>query len=79
MLVRQGWSSYHALQTAVTKRLSNRWQGSATYTLSGLWDALLRPFSGTQPVPFPTSPDMGGEFTLSAADLRHRSVFNGIW
>jgi hypothetical protein len=79
MVVREGWSSYHALQTAVTKRLGNRWQGSATYTLSGLWDALPRPFSGTQPVSFPTVPDMGGEFTLSAADLRHRAVFNGIW
>ena len=79
MVVREGWSSYHALQMAVTKRLSQRWQGSATYTLSGLWDAQPRPFSGIAPVPFPTSPDMGGEFTLSAADLRHRAVFNGIW
>jgi len=79
MVVREGWSSYHALQTAVTKRLSNRWQGSATYTLSGLWDAMPRAFSGTQPVPFETLPDMGGEFTLSASDLRHRTVFNGIW
>ena len=79
MVVREGWSSYHALQTAVTKRLSNRWQGSATYTLSGLWDAMPRPFTGLQQVTFPTSPDMGGEFTLSASDLRHRMVFNGIW
>jgi hypothetical protein len=79
MVVREGWSSYHALQTAVTKRLSNRWQGSATYTLSGLWDAMPRAFSGTQPVPFETLPDLGGEFTLSASDLRHRTVFNGIW
>ena len=79
MVVREGWSSYHALQTAITKRLSNRWQGSATYTLSGLWDAMPRAFSGTQPVPFETLPDMGGEFTLSASDLRHRTVFNGIW
>jgi carboxypeptidase family protein len=79
MLVREGWSSYHALQTAVTKRLSNRWQGSATYTLSGFWDAQPRPFTGTQHVSFPTSPDMGGEFSLSASDLRHRAVLNGIW
>jgi hypothetical protein len=79
MVVRGGRSSYHALQTAVTKRLSNRWQGSATYTLSGLWDATPPPFQGLAPVPFETSPDMGGEFTLSAADLRHRAVFNGIW
>lgn len=41
--VRTGWSSYHAVQTSVTKRLSNRWQGSATYTLGGLWNAEGRP------------------------------------
>jgi len=79
MVVREGRSSYHALQTAITKRLSSRWQGSATYTLSGLWDAMPRPFSGTAPVAFATSPDMGDEFTLSASDLRHRAVLNGIW
>jgi hypothetical protein len=79
MVVREGWSSYHALQAAITKRLSNRWQGSATYTLSGFWDAMPRPFTGIEHVSFPTSPDMGGEFTLSASDLRHRTVFNGIW
>jgi hypothetical protein len=79
MVIRGGRSSYHALQTAVTKRLSNRWQGSATYTLSGLWDATPPPFQGLAPVTFETAPDMGGEFTLSAADLRHRAVFNGIW
>ena len=79
MVIRGGRSSYHALQTAVTKRLSNRWQGSATYTLSGLWDATPPPFQGLAPVPFPTSPDMGNEFTLAVTDLRHRAVFNGIW
>ena len=77
--VRTGWSSYHALQTGLTKRLSNRWQGSATYTLSGLWDAEAPPLSGLNAVPFETAPDLGGEFTLSASDLRHRAVFNGIW
>jgi hypothetical protein len=79
MVIRGGRSSYHALQTAITKRMSNRWQGSATYTLSGLWDATPPPFQGLAPVAFETSPDMGNEFTLSAADLRHRAVFNGIW
>jgi hypothetical protein len=79
MLVRMGRSSYHALQTAITKRLSRKWQGSATYTLSGLWDAFPPAFSGTAPVPFPTAADLGGEWSLSSADLRHRAVFNGIW
>jgi Carboxypeptidase regulatory-like domain/TonB dependent receptor len=33
MTVQNGRSTYHALQTAFTKRMSNRWQASATYTL----------------------------------------------
>jgi hypothetical protein len=79
MVVRMGRSSYHALQTAVTKRFSNHWQGAATYTLSGLWDAYPPAFSGVTPVPFKTQPDLGGEWSLSAGDLRHRAVLNGIW
>jgi hypothetical protein len=85
LLVRTGRSSYHGLQTSFTKRMSNRWQASATYTLSGLWDAESVPFTGDPatsrfiPVPFATAPDMGGEWALSNSDLRHRMVFNGIW
>ena len=79
MAARTGRSSYHALQTAFTKRLANRWQAAATYTLSGLWDAESRPFSGLEMVSFPTAPDLGGEFTLGQTDQRHRAVFNGIW
>jgi hypothetical protein len=79
MSIRTGWSSYHALQTSFTKRMSNRWQASATYTLSGLWNAEAPPMSGLQPVPFPTAPDLGGEFTFDPTDQRHRAVFNGIW
>jgi hypothetical protein len=85
MQAHTGWSSYHALQTVFTKRLSNRWQASATYTLSGLWESDSLPFTGDPatnrfvPVPFPTAPDMGGEWALSEADQRHRAVFNGIW
>jgi carboxypeptidase family protein/TonB-dependent receptor-like protein len=72
-------SAYHALQTGFTKRFSRTWQGSATYTLSGLWNADTKPFSGLQPVPFATAPDLGGEWGLSSDDQRHRAVFNGIW
>ncbi|MBI3048930.1 MAG: TonB-dependent receptor [Acidobacteria bacterium] len=79
MQAHTGWSSYHALQTVFTKRLSNRWQASGTYTLSGFWDAYPPPISGIEPVPFPVAPDLGGEFTLSKNDVRHRAVFNGIW
>ena len=79
LIARTGWSSYHAFQTAFTKRLSNRWQGSATYTLSALRSAEAPPHSGLEQVPFPTAPDFGGEFTFDATDQRHRAMFNGIW
>ncbi|PYR15263.1 MAG: hypothetical protein DMF94_32475 [Acidobacteria bacterium] len=72
-------SAYHALQTGFTRRFSNRWQANATYTLSGLWSADTKPFSGLQQVTFATAPDLGGEWGLSADDVRHRGVFNGIW
>jgi len=74
-----GRSSYHALQTSVTKRFSQRWQGAATYTLSGLWNADTKPFSGLEQLTMDTVPDLGGEWGLSADDQRHRMVLNGIW
>jgi len=72
-------SAYHALLTGFTKRFSDNWQASATYTLSGLWNADTKPFSGLQQVTFPTADDLGGQWGLSADDQRHRLVFNGIW
>ena len=69
----QGWSNYHGLSTALTKRLSERWQASATYLLSAVWDAQ------SSPAPFEVAPDLGGEYSLAATDQRHRVVFNGIW
>jgi hypothetical protein len=72
-------SNYHGLQTAFTKRFSNRWQASATYTLSWLYNADTKPFSGLKQVTFDTVPDLGGEYGLSADDQRHRAVFNAIW
>jgi hypothetical protein len=62
-------SAYHAVQTSVTKRLSNRWQASANYTLAWLYNADSRPFTGERDasgnitlfqVPFDTQPDLGG-------------------
>ena len=79
MNVHTARSAYHALVTGFTKRFSNRWQASATYTLSGHWTADTRPFSGLYMVPFPTAPDLGGEWGLSEDDQRHRAVFSGIW
>jgi hypothetical protein len=79
MNVHTARSAYHGLVTGFTKRFSNRWQASATYSLSGFWTADTRPFSGLFMVPFPTAPDLGGEWGLSEDDQRHRAVFSGIW
>jgi hypothetical protein len=79
MNVMGGRSNYHALQTALTKRMANRWQASATYTLGQLKDLDRLPFSGLERVTFKVAPDLGGEYTLAAGDQRHRAVFNGIW
>src|SRR2546428_10497323 len=79
MNVMGGRSNSHGMQTAFTKRLSQRWQASGTYTLSWLYDMSAPPFSGNQPVPFRVAPDLGGEYTLAAPDQRPRATFNGIW
>jgi hypothetical protein len=77
-------ANQHALQTSFTRRFSGRWQASANYTLSILKDAGPRPlvFNTTsgeyETVPFPTAPDLGGEYAISEGDQRHRAVFNGI-
>ena len=74
-----GRSDYHAVQTALTKRFSNNWQGSITYTVGGLWNAIPRPLSGRSIVNFDVPGDLGDEYTLAETDQRHRVVFNGIW
>jgi hypothetical protein len=85
-----GKANYHALETAFSKRFSQRWQASATYTLSQFKDAnpvpLLPgcdyPMSAPGVCNVPISnlrPDLGGEYGLAVGDQRHRAVFNGIW
>jgi hypothetical protein len=74
-----GRSNYHGLQTAFTKRLSQRWQASGTYTLGWQYDESVAAMSGIQRVPFPVAPDLGGEYALATGDQRHRATFNGIW
>lgn len=69
----EGRSDYHGLQTALTKRFSQNWQASATYTLSRFKDGTL------SPAPFLTVPDLGGEYGLAVGDQRHRATINGIW
>jgi hypothetical protein len=72
-------SGYHGLQTAFTKRMRQRWQASATYTLSWFKDAQNQPFSGLAIVPFTVAPDLGNEYTLADTDQRHRAVLSAIW
>ena len=74
-----GKSEYRGLQSSLTKRFSDHWQGSATYTLSWLYNSNTKPFSGLTQTTFATPIDLGGEWGLSADDQRHRLVLNGIW
>ena len=73
--VPEGYSNYHALQTAVTKRMSQNWQASATYTLSMLKQGTRAPAGVTVAL----APDLGAQYAYGAGDQRHRAVFNGIW
>ena len=77
-----GRSAYHALQAALTKRMSNRWQAAATYNLGGLWTGVGSPLegiSGSTPtlVAFPLAADLEGEYGLDVSDQRHRMVSTG--
>jgi len=73
-----GKSEYRGLQSSLTKRFSKNWQGSATYTLSWLYNQATKPFSGLAQ-PAVIAPGISGEWSLSGDDQRHRLVLNGIW
>ncbi len=77
-------SAYHGVVTSFTKRMSNRWQASGTYTLAGFWNAVGKPFQGVTgstpvEVPFELVQDLNGEWGFAEGDQRHRIVLNGIW
>jgi hypothetical protein len=85
--------NYHALQTSFTKRMSNQWQASATYTYarSSRFDSLpLNP--GCQypmtinaagravcDVPVTVVPDISENAWYDNGGQRNRFTFNGIW
>ncbi len=75
----RGKSNYHALETAFSRRLTSRWQASATYTLSDFADYAPQPFSGRAEVPFPVAQDLGNEWAPAEGAQKHRSVFSSIW
>ena len=79
MIPHNARSSLRSVQTAFTKRMTSRWQASATYTLSWFYNAENQPFQGLSIVPFTVQPDLGNEWSLAGDDQRHRAVFNGIW
>jgi hypothetical protein len=71
----EAYSNYHALQTAITKRMSRNWQASGTYTLAYYRDGRISP----APEVSNLSPDLGAQYGLGVTDQRHRAVVNGIW
>ena len=70
-----GSSDYQALETGWTKRFSNNWQASATYTFSDFTDCDGDPVFGA----FALAPDLGGQCSEGTGDQAHRVVLNGIW
>ena len=74
-----GRSNYNGLQTVFTKRLSHRWQGTLTYTLSTLNDSDPQPVTGLTEVPFAVARVFGNDYGPAVSDQRRRAVFNGIW
>ena len=67
----EGWSNYHGWDFTFTKRFSQRWQATATYTLSFFSDAnptrdqWLIGDDGVvarRPIGFALAPDLGGEY-----------------
>jgi hypothetical protein len=84
-----GQSNAHSLQAAVTKRMSNRFQLSGTYTLGATRYRNVLPLNpgceypmtapGVCNVPITLAPDFPqNEWYLSGAQ-RHRAVMSGIW
>ena len=87
-----GRSNYHGLETSFTKRMSNRWQASATYSLAAFRDSggfngggapVAIDFVNGKPVEralgFNVAPDLGPDYGLTPSDQRHRATANGIW
>ena len=72
----EGWSEYHGTDLTFTKRFSNRWQATATYTLGFFKDGLpVRPqwylgsdgIMARRDVGFPLAADMGGDYGYAGA------------
>jgi hypothetical protein len=74
----EGYSDYHGTDLTFTKRFSNRWQGTATYTLGFFKDGLpVRPqwylgpdgVMARRDVGFPLASDLGGEYGYAGSNV----------
>jgi hypothetical protein len=88
-----GDNSYHALQMGLTKRLSNRWQASATYSLGSSWNFDQLPLNPgcEHPMTFSAATgftcdvavtlpdDISENDWYNSGEQRHRATFNTIW
>jgi len=87
-----GEQKSHNLQMSFTKRMGSRWQASATYLLSGVWNLQTAPAAGagcvnpttlspagpTCSVPVTLHPTLQQEWYLGG-DQRNRGTVNAIW
>ena len=83
-----GRSNYYGTDFTLTKRYSDNWQMSGSYTLAYFKDAnppREQWFIGsdglvtTREIGFPLAADMGDDYTNAESDQRHRFTANGIW
>jgi hypothetical protein len=74
----EGYSNYHGTDLTFTRRFSNRWQATATYTLGFFKDGLpVRPqwylgpdgVMARRPVGFALAPDMGGDYGYAGSNV----------
>jgi hypothetical protein len=86
-------NNYHALQLGLTKRMSNRWQASATFSYGAQWNFDQLPLNPgcshpmtwtaatgfTCDVPVTLAPDIAENDWYLSDDQRTRATFNGIW
>ena len=83
-----GRSNYYGSDFTLTKRYSDNWQMSGSYTLAYFKDSNPRReqwFIGSdglvdhRAIDFPLAADMGEDYSYAESDQRHRFTANGIW
>jgi len=81
-------SNYYGADFTLTKRYSDNWQLTASYTAAMFkdrrpermtWAVGSSGFVERTAVGFPLAKDLGGEYSFAATDQRGRATVNGIW